>query len=81
MLSMSEMTAREAINVLTDIGKNVFDAARRDAERQTLKPRDSIGNLSKERGFDANNKLLQQMAVPGKVVSAPIPCSIHAKSR
>jgi hypothetical protein len=70
---------RTAIDVLTDIGKDVFDAARCDTERQTLKPK--VPQEIYERGIDANDKLLQHTAVLGKGVRAPIPCSIRAKSR
>jgi hypothetical protein len=55
------MTAREARNVLAAIGKEVFEADC-NAERRTIKLRESIEMLLKERGLDTQTKLLQQPA-------------------
>jgi hypothetical protein len=55
------MTAREAGNVLAAIGKEVFDA-KCNAERRTIKLREAIERLLKERGLDTQTKLIQQPA-------------------
>jgi hypothetical protein len=55
------MTAKEAREVLAAIGKEVFEADC-NAERRTIKLREAIERLLKERGLNTQTKLLPQTA-------------------
>jgi hypothetical protein len=66
LLVVFKMTARQAGEVLASIGKDVFEASY-NATRRTLKLREAIERLLKEKGIDPQTKLLQQTDDPCKL--------------
>jgi hypothetical protein len=66
LLVVFKMTATQAGEVLAGIGKDVFEADY-NATHRTLKLREAIERLLKEKGIDAQTKLLQQTDDPCKL--------------
>jgi hypothetical protein len=66
MLVVLKMTASEAGKVLTTIGKVIFNA-KCNAKTRTTKLRKVVERLLKEKGLDAQTKLVQPVAGPCKL--------------
>jgi hypothetical protein len=66
LLVVFEMTVREAKNALAAIGKDVFEVDC-GAKLRTNKLREAVERLLKEKGFNAQTKLLQQGVSPCKL--------------